>query len=127
MQISAATVQQIKDDVLRETCAIMEESLRKLKDDFTKQMRVARGQNFKDLDFVLGHFANFGKSPIKVIETIIGKKTTAETKRQQDEMQTAADAAREGQQSALYEFEKLGFNITQIEIPDEEPPSDEER
>src|SRR5664279_4136070 len=66
MHMSASTVQQIKDDVLRETCAIMEESLRKLRADLRERMRIARGQNLKDLDFVLGHFANFGQSTIKV-------------------------------------------------------------
>ena len=66
--LTASTIQKLKDDVLRETCAIMDESLRKLKKELTEEIRINRGQHYSDTDFFLGHFASFAQSTVALLE-----------------------------------------------------------
>ena len=125
-QLTSSTAQKLKDDIMREACAIMDESLRKLKAELLDAIKIERGDHYSDMDFVMGHFASFAENTVALLGKTVGNKIPKEAKINQDEIMTVINAVLEGQETARKELTELGFNNTQNTVPDEDlPPEDE--
>ena len=124
-QLSAQTVQKLKDDIMREAVAIMDESLRKLKDDLMEEMRSIRGQHHSDMDFALEQLISSSKGALHLIDITMHGKTTSTTATSfREGIKTSISAAIQGRTLAKKELAALGFNNTSSD--EEAPPDDEE-